>query len=291
MRLSETITIYLAAGAPFGVACYLRDRPDTRRSVFALLKAACVMLLWPLALSAILFARQRPTDEAEDSDQRAINNRAGEKVEQAKRNLLAVLYGIHDLARESSGKESREMESAARLVRESVEKYTGLSMVASEINSEDAPTKREMELCRVAGREGDDLLLAGRCVHRRNAARVIAHRDRARAEMIHALAELRESGNTNGFAAPADAQGARLLSEAIMKTYGHAIELFSSFDDPRAAMSVARLLDAECARLRRLEASRLEAPRERSFGEELCRRHTHHLSFTGPPQKSTLNQG
>jgi hypothetical protein len=290
MRLSETITIYLAAGAPFGVACYLREHPGTHRSL-ALLKATGVILLWPLAMSAILFARQRRVGEAGASDQSGAEGDVGAKAEQTKRNLLTVLYELHDLVRESYGKESEEMRRTACQVRESIEKYVGLSMVVAAINPEDAPTGREMELCRIAGREGDDLLLAGRCIHRRNAARIIAHRERARREMIHALAELREIGDTDHLAVGSGAQAARLRSEAILKAYGHAINLFSLLEDEGAAMSVARLLDAECARLRRLEASRREDARERALREEQCTTHTHHLSFNPLPQKSTLNQG
>jgi hypothetical protein len=290
MRLSETITIYLATGASFGVACYLRQHPGKSRSL-AVLKAAGVMLLWPLAVSAILFTRQRPVNEQAASDEEAVEAQRSEKVERAKRNLLAVIYALHDLVQESSGQESEEMQRAVHLAHESVEKYVGLSSAASEINSEAAPTGREMELCRIAGRKGDDLLLAGRCIHRRNAARVIAHRNRARAEMIHALAELRELGEIDCAGASSDIQAAHLLSKAMLKVYSHAIELFSWLDDQEAAMSVARLLDVECARLRRLEASHLKASRRPPIGEERCTIHTPQLSFTGLPQKSTLNQG
>src|SRR5437588_396514 len=55
-----------------------------------------------------------------------------------------------------------------------------------------APTPRELELCRIAGRAGDDLLAAGRCVHRRNVTRLLAHRERSRSELVHALADVRD---------------------------------------------------------------------------------------------------
>ncbi|HEV2764645.1 MAG TPA: hypothetical protein VGV38_16820, partial [Pyrinomonadaceae bacterium] len=60
------------------------------------------------------------------------------------------------------------------------------------------------------------------------------------------------------------------LSEALLQVCARAVELFSAFDDRRAALAVARLLDAECARLRRLQTSELESAPERATEGELC---------------------
>ena len=51
MRLSELITVYLAAAAPVGVAYFLR-RPDNARPFAHLLRAAAAALVWPLTLCA-----------------------------------------------------------------------------------------------------------------------------------------------------------------------------------------------------------------------------------------------
>ena len=122
------------------------------------------------------------------------------------------------MAQGSFGKEREKMEPSACKIRESVEKYTGLSRVRVEINSDAMPDRREMELCRVAGRKGDDLLLAGLCIRRRNVARINAHLDRARTDLVHALAELREQVDVNRLSSHTSAQPLCLLSEAVRLT-------------------------------------------------------------------------
>jgi hypothetical protein len=290
MRLSETITIYLAAGAPFGVASFLHGQPAANRAL-ALLKAAGATLLWPLAASAILVARQRRKDETPHARERLIDATAGEKVERAGRELLASIYRVYEMAQEFSIEGREKMERATCLIRESIEKYVGLAMAAIEINSDDAPGRREMELCRIAGRTGDDLLLAGLCIRRRNVARINEHYERARAELVHTLAEVREMVDTTSLSARTNSSSTTRLSQAILESYGHAVELFSLLDDQSAAMSVARLLDVECARLRRLEASIAAEARGRPFGEEPCETLTPHLALRGISQRSSLNQG
>ena len=291
MRLSEAITIYLAAGAPFGVTSFLREQPGRSRAL-ALFKATGAMLLWPLAASAILLARQRHRHDTAHADGRLIDAPVGEKVEQAQRELLASVYRVYEMAQASFGRDCEKMERSACTVRESVEKYTGLARVAFEVNSDAMPDRREMELCRIAGRKGDDLLIAGLCIRRRNVARINAHLDHARTDLVHALAELREQVDVNRLNSHTSAQPMRLLSEAILATYGRAIEVFSLLDDQKAAMSVARLLDTECARLRRLEASIVEVERkECAPGEEQCIRHAPHTLSTGLSQRSNLSQG
>ena len=246
------------------------------------------MLLWPLSASAILLARQRRRDETTPAHERLID---AEKVDRAGRELLASVHRVYELAQESCGKEPEKMERAACLIRESIEKYVGLAMAAVEINSDGVPGRREMELCRIAGRTGDDLLLAGLCIHRRNVARINAHCERARAELIHTLAEVREIVDDTHLGARTNGRSMPVLSQAILESYGRAIEMFSLLKDHGAAMSVARLLDVECARLRRLEASIVAEARGRPFGEEPCETFKPHLALRGLSQRSNLNQG
>jgi hypothetical protein len=291
MRLSETITIYLAAGAPFGVASFLRGESNGTRAL-ALLKAAGATLLWPFAASAILLARQRQTRSQADADQRLLETlAAGEKVERARCDLLASVYRVSELAQALFDNEPEKMERAACMIRESVEKYTGLAMAAIESKLCAMPDSREMELCRVSGRTGDDLMLAGLCIYRRNVARIDAHRDRASAELVHALAEVREMIDAACLNSQTNGRDASELSEAILTSYGHAIEMFSLLDNQGAAMSVARLLDAECARLRRLRATIVEGSRTRSVGEEQCIPHVPQTVLTGLAQRSNLSRG
>jgi hypothetical protein len=155
--------------------------------------------------------------------------------------------------------------------RESVERYAGLALAVAHTDADAPPTERELELCRIAGRKGDDLLLAGRCFHRNNFTRLVAHRERAREELLHALAEVREAHTeqrADARRASSDASLAARLSEATLQVCARAVELFSAFDDRASAARVARLLDAECARLRRLQLA--DAAHERAAEGELC---------------------
>jgi hypothetical protein len=147
-----------------------------------------------------------------------------------------------------------ELEQSIRSAREGTEKYVGLTLALAEMKLDDAPAGREMELCRIAGREGEDLLLAGRCIHRRNVSRLVASHARARTELLHTLAAVREiNGDRLNTASPLT-MAAQHLSVAVLKFYGQAINLLSLLEDETAARATARLLDAECARLRKLEA-------------------------------------
>lgn len=291
MKLSEAITIYLAAGASFGVYNFLREQNPTSR-FHAWLKATRALILWPLAAAKFLRPRQRPD---EGNPVKTINEQATalfiERIGQAKRKLLASLYRLVELANASSGGEREKMEQSSRTVREIVEKYVELTMAAAEANPDAPPTEREMELFRVAGHKGDDLLLAGRCIHRRNAARLVAHQARARTELLHALAEIREvcGEATTLTNALTNVIATRHLSVETLRFYACAFDLLSLLEDESAAMSVARLLDAECVRLRRLES--LSRKETKPTEEELCTTHAPHSVFTGPSQTRALNQG
>lgn len=281
MRLSEAITIYLAAGASFGAYNFLRAQNPASRW-HTLLKAARAAILWPLAAAKILLSRLRP---GESKSIEATAGRASaqftEKIGRAHSELLASLYGAVELAKVSSGGENENMERASRTIREAVEKYVELTLLAAEADPDAPPSEREMELCRVAGRRGDDLLLAGRCIHRRNAARLVTHQARARTELLHALAEIRE---IVGAAIPhMNVSAARHLSVATLRFYGHAFNLLSLLEDENAALSTARLLDAECARLRRLEA--LSQTESKLTKEERCAIHTPHPAVTSQPAR------
>ena len=287
----EAITIYLAAGAPFGVSHFLRGHGEARPA--ALFRAAWAALLWPVGAAAattLMLARRRKADELaahDDNDGGAFTAEDEAKIEQARRQLLAALFRVEELTGAIPDVESERNERVARSVRESVERYTGLVLCAAGVSAEARPQTREMELCRIAGREGDDLLLAGRCLHRRNVARLLAHRERARSSLLHALAEVREL--IDEAAARKYATTARHASVAILRFYGCAVNLLSLLEDEAAARATLRLLDAECARLRRLEAAGTgRSQQEHPIGEEVCTPHAHPLAFTGPSQTSPL---
>lgn len=269
MQLSETITIYLSIGAPFGVNFFLRERTvsdgssrtgSRARSIF---KATGAGLLWPLVAVASLLSRRAASGASPaqvGENESALDEYTNGKVSVAQRQLFAALEGVREMAQASAAGRGEELEQTMRAAREGIEKYVGLTMALLETGLEDEPAAREMELSRIAGRKGDDLLLAGRCVHRRNVARLIAHHARSRTELLHALAAVREmGGEQRSLTSREDATAARRLSVAVLKFYGHAVNLLSLLEDETAALRTARLLDAECARLRKLEASSLNA--------------------------------
>ncbi len=247
MRLSELITIYLAAGAPFGFQHLLCRRP---RSLSRAIRAA---LLWPLAAVKILFSRTRSDDAGAAA---ALLN---EQVGHAQGKLLSSLYALAEMAQDA------KVERAVRAAKEAVEKYVGLTLAAAEMDVAGEPSGRELELYRVAGRKGADLLLAGRCARRRNAARLARHQARSRVELLHALAAVR------GALGPAPARHA---CEMIVRLYACALDLLSLLEDEEAAGGVARLLDAE-----------------RATKEEPCTPHTTQKIFPGQTQTRVLNQG
>lgn len=287
MRLSETITIYLAAGAPFAVSYFLRARREQGR-VHLTLKAIVAGLLWPLAALRLVLARQ-----AQAATEAAAGAHAHEiRIDETRRSLLASLREVGELSREACGASCEKLERAACVLRESVEKYVGLAQAAAEASEDALPDEREMELCRLAGRRGEDLLLAGRCVHRRNVARLREHHARARTQLLHALAEIGEATELELQPSVANAEAARRLSLAILRLYGQAVDLLSLSDDAAAAMRAAQLLNQECARLRRLQAAVTASPAsEHEKGEESCTAHTSRPPLASLSNRTPLAQG
>ncbi|MDQ3746455.1 MAG: hypothetical protein M3444_18945 [Acidobacteriota bacterium] len=297
MLLSELAIIYLAAAAPFGVRHFLglraRDRRHApeglsagdKRRVREAAKAAAAALVWPLTALLLLSRRAaardacaNATDEDSTPDER--------KVERARRATVGALLAVEDALAERGPIDEAERH-ALFAARECVERYAGLALACAGARADDAPTTRELELCRIAGRSGDDLLAAGRCVHRRNVTRLLAHLERARSELVHALADVRElahksdpSPRSSNSAKRAGDGGMKQIpdseqtsdalhseqtsealrsgraSEALLRALARTIEMLSLFDDHATIVSVARLLEAERARLRRLEAER-----------------------------------
>jgi hypothetical protein len=285
MLLSELAIIYLAAAAPFGVARYLRDHSESSRAPRRLAKAAAAALGWPLDAPRLLLERARRAKSRGKDEARAYD---GQRVELVKRSAVNSLREVEDSLAESRGRDLREAERHALFAaRGAVERYAGLSLACASARGEEAPSERELELCRIAGRSGDDLLVAGICVHRRSVTRLLAHRERARSELIHALADACEvahdagAGRTNGVA-QGDAAGR--VSESVLRALARAIELMSLFDDRAAVVSAARLLDAECARLRRVAVTRAESepPDGRREGAEPCTTRAAHTAFATP---------
>ena len=253
MRLSELIILYLATAAPFGVAGYFCQPTHIARPR-ALLNAVCAALLWPLALLArttlMRKSLNRPLPNA--TTQKVVLPRE-RQIDNAQRALLCVLYRMEDFAREAFGLEGESLRQTTRETIASVERHVGLTLAVAEIKQDAPPSPREIELCRLAGREGEDLFVAGRCLQRRHTARLKAHQAASRLALLHALAALREGMPGAQTGRIIDFIAARSLFAALLEAYARAIDLLSLLEDERATMSVARLLDAACASLRDVE--------------------------------------
>jgi hypothetical protein len=226
-----------------------------------------------------------------------------------KRATVNALRAVEDLLTDAGALAEESERHQFYAARECVERYAGLATACAEASADARPTPREMELCRiagrggddqeVAGRGGDDLLVAGRCVHRRNVTRLVAHRERAGSELVHALAAVREAAHQTYSPTPASysaeelrAAGARRIptdprrvSESLARALSRAVELLSLFDERTALVSVARMLDAEC---RRAEAAVADV--RGSEGEETCTTQAVPTAFVAPPLRTSTSR-
>jgi hypothetical protein len=292
MLLSELAIIYLATAAPFGVSRFLNQNAQGVRGLRALLRSAAASLAWPL--TALLLLSKRAKARAGESDEFDESNAPeDERVERVKRATVNSLRAVEDALVGARGLKCEAERHALFVARASVERYAGLALACIGLSAESAPSARELELCRIAGRAGDDLLVAGLCFHRRNVTRLLAHRERASAELVHALAAACEVAHTV-YSTPRQFKSAeqtggddvKEISESLLQALSRAIELLSLFDDRATIVALARLLDAECARLRRLEA------RTRSQeGGGQCTTQAVHTAFATPLRTTTTSQG
>jgi len=283
MILSDLFIIYLAAAAPFGVSRFLAEHASGTATLPALFKGAGAALAWPVTSLARLLLRGsggRTFKELSQDEQRV------ERVKRAAVNALRAVEDALELAREPLGEADRHTLYVAR---ESVERYVGLALASAQARPEAKPTAREMELCRIAGRGGDDLLTAGRCVHRRNVTRLVAHRERASSELVQALAavcalahEMRAPRPSADSEEQLRAGGVERISEALPRALSRVAELPACFDDRATAESVARLLEAERG------ASGRAAGRE---GEEPCTTQAVPTAFASSPLRTTTSHG
>ena len=280
MILSELFIIYLAAAAPFGVARFLSEHAGGTGTAPALLKAAGAALSWPFT-SLPRLLRHASSRSGSSSANAEGAGPDGQCVEAAKRAALGALRAVEDILEDRGALKCETERHTLFAARECVERYAGLALASAEARPEAHPTAREMELCRIAGRGGDDLLVAGRCVHRRNVTRLVAHRERASTELVQALAAV--LGLARGESAQDRAEhsgggGVNLISEALPRALSRVSELLSLFDDRATAFEVARLLDAGSG-----DGAR--------GGEERCTTQAVPTAFATRPLRTTTSHG
>lgn len=291
MRWSEPLTIYLAAGASFGVSRYLHAAGRARSRRRAVAEGMAAALLWPLAAAAILTKRLRHACEDGPAEGACAGMRA--RVEDARRNFVSSVNKMLEIMRASRMTMGETLEQTLYAMREGAEQYVGLAGMFENADEKEAPAAHEAELARLCGRRGDDLSIAARCLHRRNVSRVRAHYHRERSRLLRKLAELRARDEDDPLSyAGDDARRAvrRKLSEARLEIYLRATDLFSLLEDERAARGAAQLTDAECLTLRRLRETD-EAAVERASGVEKCTEHARPLMSKDPLSATTCTRG
>jgi hypothetical protein len=296
MLLSELFIIYLAAAAPFGVSRFLSEQARGARTRPALRRAALAALAWPVTSLQSLHGRAASRGNAtEEVESDAPDSRAVEQATRAAVNALRTFEDLLACTDESLNPESRHAFFNAR---ECVERYSGLVLACASTDAVAGPSPREMELCRIAGRAGDDLLVAGRCVHRRNAARLFAHRERARAELVCALADVRAVADeiyaarqTSGCVARSSGEGAGLLRTTMKNALTSVVGLASLFGDAATEEALSRLYD-ERAWPGQAESRTDFAPSAESMeGEEPCTIPAVPTAFVTRRLRTTTTQG
>jgi hypothetical protein len=291
MRAAEIITIYLAAAAPVAVACFLRRRAHTsitrvtvrHRLARDIAHAALAGLLFPFTLASCALTRLRRVVETASTSSSAAAHVA--KLDAARDTLVTALHNFEDRARELNGRHADAAVAAAHALKSNVERYAGLTLALAEVEPDGEPATHETELARVAGRAGDDLEIAGRCVRRRNLSRLREHQAQSRLELLHALAGLQDALEHSDHSAtharrvahdPSRASSQQLAA-ALLRVYERAFDLFMLHKDARGVQSLVRLLDATRARLYRhheADAARAShATREDATGELSCTPH------------------
>jgi hypothetical protein len=291
MRLIQLITIYLAAAAPVGVLFFLRRSAHDGRTR-AVARAAAAGLLFPFTLAAYALARGNSIGAGTSNDSRGSRD---ERVESARTALVVSLHGFEDRAREAGGRRADAAARGAHALTSTAERYAGLTLALAGAEPDGEPGARETEMARVAGRGGEDLEIAGRCVRRRNATRLREHQARSRLELLHALAELQETlavidqpraVRRSRAAAESHRQTdstGRQLSAALLRVYERAFDLLLLLEDARGVRTLVRLLDATRARLYRHHEEVPRAAQEGAAGGRSCTPHGRQTTSAPPP--------
>jgi hypothetical protein len=229
MRFIDMVIIYIALGAPAAtLRCFESERQKFRAKV--LLGFAIDLLRWPVILASAMQRRrggslQLAADKAEARWQEPILLERG--------SVLAVLNRLFELER-SIGLEWDEQLSMQTC--EAVEAYVELSIAAVEASEDQKAEAPTLEICRIAGRRGEDLKIAGKCIHRRNSARLVAHQLSVRNDLISEIEIL--SGMI--------CESCRLRHDAfeIKDTFvtflGHIIKLMKATGDETGAAAISR---------------------------------------------------
>jgi hypothetical protein len=241
MRLTELMTIYLSIGAPFGVASFLIEKASLNHTQ-SLTKAMSVMFLWPIAICRLLLSSINKSIE----NLSAAETVSSTELNKAQTEFNKLLFELEDL----TGKDSSRR-YLLQLIRNTTEQYAETYWVfKQEFMNRDVPAKRVMELCRIDGREGKDLLLAGHCFRRRNLSRVQIRLERLEKEFLQAMTALYESVKDQRASEPYGVTTVYRFIPTVIQLYGRAIKLFSILERKNVVHKMTELLDVSCNQMR-----------------------------------------
>ena len=237
MRLSDVFTIYCAVGASFAAARFAQN-DDTRRHPTRRTAELCfAFAFWFVPLGAALWRGRKRTDvqarfdgthpheTSERLKQKQILVR--DRYEQAR----SALYSVEDEAQSSD---------TTRFAEAALERYVNLSLLAAEDADHSAADPgfddpRLTKLQSLAGRSGDDLDCAARCIARRNRRVLSQHLRRARAGLIQACEVLRST--RDGFSPR--------CPEFLIRFYDMTLELAATLDDSETHSAIAHIARTE----------------------------------------------
>lgn len=207
MNLSETLVIYLACGAPFGVE-YLQ-RPTDRSFVFVAFGVFLRFILWPVAAVRMLYRLLVHSSELllELPD-------AGEQ-------RLALIRSKFEAIIHSEQGSPRVFE-----FRDTFMRYTGLARSDSRTAGNGIAEIFEAT-------DHNDVTLASACLNRKNAARLERHREQSRREFLQLISNISTNGDSLSqilqlSMKTADEVGDRELAERLRLSYGIAAEYDST---------------------------------------------------------------
>jgi hypothetical protein len=168
--------------------------------------------------------------------------RARDEVWEARNHAIAALNLLQDrIAGEGSG----HLANISRDIRDALEKHIELTLAVAESSADDMPDDSELELFRIAGRKGEDLLIGGHCIHRRNVMRLRAHLTRSRRELRRALSELCRTIRALDIPMPRFVHRTETKEAELGVFLASVVRILTLLQDDASAAAVTHLLDRE----------------------------------------------
>jgi hypothetical protein len=190
MRPIDLIIIYLVVGAPFAARSIARGADEVKfRSYKGALCSYMVSLkgglFWPWSLAQCFSNRlkQRKSTSATNGHTQT----SWSSVEHSLNRCLAALNDLAAIDRDAAFGQSTFIETMHKDTRDALEKYAGLTWALVLSSGDENPAPHEFALARLSGLEGDELLIAGLCIHRRYHSRLKLHQQSSRTQLLGIL--------------------------------------------------------------------------------------------------------